>query len=170
MAAGCNIIKLRGDTNTVAAFAYAAFDHVAHAQLFGDLLQMNGFAFVSERGVSSDHKKPAQLGERGDDVLTDTVGEVFLLRVATHIDEREHGDGRPVRQRQSRAGRLLHSGVWFEPHWPYLYVADEAQTLSGDCADQFLFAAAIADGLARGVYAAGQGRIRKPPGRPRSRQ
>ena len=64
------------------------------------------------------------------------------------------------------AGGSCISECEFEPYWPHVYVANEAQALSGDCTDQFLFAATVADSLARGVDAAGQGRIRDDPAAP----
>ena len=103
MAAGGDVVELRGDAHAVAALADAAFEHVAHAELVGDLLQVNGLALVDERGVARDHEEPAQLRQRGDDVLADAVGEILLLRIAAHVGEGQHRDGGPVGQRQCAA-------------------------------------------------------------------
>ena len=48
----------------------------------------------------------------GDDVLDDAVGEVFLLRIAAHVLERQHGDRRLVGQgkRRCRRRRGLRAG------------------------------------------------------------
>ena len=50
--------------------------------------------------------EPAQFRQRGDDVFADAVGEIFLLRLAAHVDERQHGDGGTVEQRLARLERL----------------------------------------------------------------
>ena len=91
--------------------AHAALDHVADAEFFGDLLHMDGFALVDEGRVARDHEEPAQLGQRGDDVLADAVGEIVLLRIAAHVGEGKHGDGRPVGQRQGRRARAQPSAA-----------------------------------------------------------
>ena len=101
MAAGGDIVELRRDAHAVAALADAALDHIADAELLGDLFHVDGLALVDERRVARDHEEPAQLRQRGDDVLADAVGEILLLRIAAHVGERQHGDGRPVGQRQS---------------------------------------------------------------------
>ena len=107
VAAGGDVVELRRDAHAVAALAHAALDHIADAELLGDLLHVDGLALVDERRVARDHEEPAQLGQRGDDVLADAVGEILLLRIAAHVDEGKHGDGRPVGQRQGRARRLV---------------------------------------------------------------
>ena len=84
MAAGGDIDELGGDAHVIAILAHAAFDDVADAEFFADLLQMDGFALVGERGVAGDHIEPAQLRQRGDDVLADAFGKIFLLGLAAH--------------------------------------------------------------------------------------
>ena len=49
VAAGGGVVKLRGDTHAVAAFAHAAFDDIADAELLGDLLHMDRLALINER-------------------------------------------------------------------------------------------------------------------------
>ena len=112
MAAGGDVVELRRNAHAVAALAHAALDHVADAELLGDLLQVDGLALVDERRVARDHEEPAQLGQRGDDVLADAVGKILLLRIAAHVGEGKHGDGRPVGQRHRRArGSWIPSGA-----------------------------------------------------------
>ncbi len=158
VAAGGDVVELRRDAHAVAALAHAALDHVADAEFLGDLLHMDGFAFVDERRVARDHEEPAQLRQRGDDVLADAVGEIFLFRIAAHIGEGKHGDGGTVGQRKNRRGggrrTFIDQG------------ADEAHALARNGADQFLLLAAVADRLARGIDAAGQRRIRHDPAAP----
>ena len=172
MAAGGDVVELRGDAHAVAALAHAALDHIADAELLGDLLHMDGLALVDERRVARDHEEPAQLGQRGDDVLADAVGKIFLLRIAAHVDEGKHGDGGPVGQRQGRARLLVDfirrsaGGCRFVGIRLRAHGADEAQALARDGADQLLLLAAVADRLSRGVDAAGQGRVRHDPAAP----
>jgi hypothetical protein len=68
-----------------------------------DLLHVDGLALVDEARIAGDDEKPADAGERGDDLPDHAVREVFLLRIATHIGEGQHRDRRPVGQRQRRA-------------------------------------------------------------------
>ena len=63
--------------------------------------------------------------------------------------------------------RRCAGGLWrFSRVWLRVHVADEAQALARDGADQLLVLAAVADRLARGVDAAGQRRIRHDPAAP----
>ena len=101
VAAGGDVVELRRDAHAVAALAHAALDHIADAEFLGDLLHVDGLALVDERRVARDHEEPAQLGQRGDDVLADAVGEILLLRIAAHVGEGKHRDGGPVGQRQA---------------------------------------------------------------------
>ena len=82
---------------TRSPLAHATLDHVADAQLLGDLLHMDGPVLVDKGRVARDHEEPTQLGQRGDDVLADAIGEILLLRFPAHVDEGKHGDGRSVR-------------------------------------------------------------------------
>src|SRR5208283_410855 len=165
MAAGGDVVELRRDADAIAALAHAALDHVADADVLGDLLQGDGLALVDERRVARDHVEPAQLGQRGDDVLADPVREIFLLRFAAQVDERQHRDGGPVR-RQGRpwllAGVVVGrgTGAWRLALWLRAHRADEAKASTRDGTDQFLVSAAVADRLAHGVDPAGQRRIR----------
>jgi hypothetical protein len=101
---------LRGDAYPPARFADRAFEHVAHAELAPDLLHVDGLALVGKTRIAGDYEEPTDAGECGDDLLDHAVGEIFLLRIATHIGERQHRDRRLVGQRQGgaawpRAGR-----------------------------------------------------------------
>jgi hypothetical protein len=61
MTAGRGVIELRGDAYAIAASSDTAFEHVAHAELSGDLPHMDWLALIGERGVARDHEEPAQL-------------------------------------------------------------------------------------------------------------
>jgi len=162
MAAGGDVVELCGDADAVAVLADAAFDDIAHAELFGDLPQMNRAPLVDERGVARDHEEPAQLRQRGDDVLADAIGEIVLLGFAAHIGERQHRDRRTIRQRQSglrHVGRLgWHRGC--NCRGQFCDRADEAHALAGYGADQPLLFAIVVDRAPRCVDPAGQSRFR----------
>ena len=47
--------------------------------------------------MARDHKQAGDLGQFGDEVVGQTLGEVIVFRVAADIDEGQHSDRRPVR-------------------------------------------------------------------------
>ncbi len=96
MAAGGHVVELGGDAHAVAALAHAALDHIADAEGFGDLFHVDGLALVGEGGIARDHEEPAQFGQCGDDVFTDAIRKILLLRIAAHISKGKHGDSGPV--------------------------------------------------------------------------
>jgi len=100
--------QLRANPNTAGTLTQASFQHVAHAHLLADALDVNGLSFVSEGGVARGDEEPAELGKRGDDVLGDTVGQKLLLWVRAHVCEREHRYGRFVGKFQGWFGRRGH--------------------------------------------------------------
>jgi len=61
-----------------------------------DLLHIDRLAFVGKARIAGDHEQPADARERSDDLLDHAVGEILLLRVAAHVLERQHRDGRLV--------------------------------------------------------------------------
>ena len=61
VAAGGDVVELGGDAHALARLAQAALEEVAHAELLGDLPEMDGPALVDEGGVAGDHEEPAQL-------------------------------------------------------------------------------------------------------------
>ena len=177
VAAGGDVVELRRDAHAVAVLAHAALDHVADAELLGELLHVDGFALVDERRVARDYEEPAQLGQRGDDVFADAVGEILLLRIAAHVDEGKHGDSGTVGQRQGRTRllvdfirRLSGGRCRFRSVWLHAHGADEAEALAREGADQFLVPAAVADRFSRGVDAAGQASNPTRSGRPKRKQ
>ena len=169
MRAGGNIVELHGDAHAVAALAYAAVDDIADAEFLGDLLQRYRFPLVGEGRVARDDEEPAHFGQCGDDVLTDAVGKILLRRVIAHVGEGEHGDRGPIERRQGRRARLAPRGRCrcrcVAPRLA-IDIADKPDAPARDGADQFLLRGAVADGLARGVDAAGKGRIRNRPAAP----
>ena len=104
--AGGDVDELGGDAHMVAVLAHAAFDDIADAELLADLLVMDGFALVDERGIPRDHIEPAQLRQRGDDVLADAFRKIFLLGLAGDIGKRQHRDRRAIERRELPAAAV----------------------------------------------------------------
>jgi hypothetical protein len=90
MRAGFSFDQLRSDADPVAGPAQTAFENIAHAQLAAGLLHVDGAALVDKGRVAGDHEQPFDPRQPGDDVLDDAVDEILLLRVRTHIVERQH--------------------------------------------------------------------------------
>ena len=100
MVAGFGFDQLPGDTHPETRLANAAFEHVTHAQLAGDLFDVDNLAFVGERRIAGDDEEGAVARQRGGDVLNDSVAEVVLIRIAAEVRERQNSDRRPVGERQ----------------------------------------------------------------------
>src|SRR4029077_12294889 len=105
MSAGLRLDQLRGDADAITAPPDRALEDIAYAELSTDLLYIDRLALVREARIARDHEQPADAAERGDDLLDHAVGEVFLLRVAAHVLERQDRDRRLVGQRQRRFAR-----------------------------------------------------------------
>src|SRR5260370_42128886 len=88
--------QLSSYANPAASATHATFEHVTNAQFASDLLDIDGLAFVGKRGISGYDEERLKLRQTGNDVFDDSVREVFLLGIATHVLERQNGDGRLV--------------------------------------------------------------------------
>jgi hypothetical protein len=108
VAAARGVDELHVDAHLHAGAAHAAFEHVAHAELPAHLLDVDALLLVGERRVARDHEQAGDLGDVGDDVFGDAVGEVFLLGIAAHVGERQHRERGLVGQ----AERLRPSPPW----------------------------------------------------------
>src|SRR3546814_4592659 len=120
--------------------------------------------------------QPANARQGRDDVLDHAVDEVVLRGFSTQIQEWHNGEGWFFGKRW-RMGRLVPDRgsrtIWGSasgrrPLFPD--VADEAEPLAGDCPDQPLILAAVADGLAGRVYVTGLCRFRDDAPPPRSEE
>jgi hypothetical protein len=90
MVTGFTVNKLPCNTYPVARFANAAFQDVTHAKLASYLRNINRLALIGERGVASDDKKPTDARQCGDDILGNTIGEIFLLYIAAEIGKGQY--------------------------------------------------------------------------------
>ena len=110
--------------------------------------------------------EPAQLGQCRDDVFADPVRKIFLLGLATQVDERQHRDRRAIQRRELRGRRLaglvkrrmgaLHAGTLHMDRYLDMDIADKAKAFARDRADHGLILAGVADRLSRGIDPAGQ--------------
>jgi hypothetical protein len=60
------------------AFRTEPFEDIADAQFAADLLHVDGAALVGEAKLRAIHEQPANMGERGDDLLDHAVDENTL--------------------------------------------------------------------------------------------
>jgi hypothetical protein len=107
MGAARRIDQLAGDAHAAAGLADASLQHVAHAELAADLADVRRLALVGEARIARDHEQRLDAREAGDDVLDHAVGEVFLLRIAAHVLERQDGNRRLVEHATYRCGRRM---------------------------------------------------------------
>ena len=105
MSAGFRVDQLRGDPYPIAGAADAPFEHGADAEFTGHHAYVDRLALIGEARIARDHQQAADLREVGDHILGYPVGEIFLLRVAAHVLERQHGDRRLVGDTTARPAR-----------------------------------------------------------------
>src|SRR5215472_997017 len=96
MTAGKRIDELSGDPHTIAKCANAAFQHELNAEFSPDALHVNVLASVLKGGIARYDEQRAKPRKFGYDILSDSVRQVFLFRVAAHVVKRQYGDRRFV--------------------------------------------------------------------------
>jgi hypothetical protein len=99
VAAALGVDKLRVNAHFHARLAHAAFEHVPHAELPADLLDVDALLLEGEGRVAGDDEQARDFGDVGDDVFGDAVGEVLLLGIAAHVGEGQHRDRGLARRR-----------------------------------------------------------------------
>src|SRR6516225_4807753 len=93
------MISIRGtnqlcrDAQTVVSSPHTALENSAHLELFSDNAQVDIFTLEGEGGASRDNVQSLNLCQRVDDLLSDSVGKVFVLRVRAHVGERQYHNG-----------------------------------------------------------------------------
>src|ERR1700730_7470144 len=102
MRAGFRLDQLRGNPHATGGLAYRAFQHVTNAQFAGYPLHIDGLPFVREARITGDYEQPTDATEGCDDFLDHPINEIFLLRVAAHVLEREDGNRGLVRGGERR--------------------------------------------------------------------
>src|SRR5262249_33902959 len=90
------IDKLASDPYSNSGFSHASFEYITHAKFTASLPNIWRAALIDKARIAGDHKQRFERRQGSDDVLDQSINEVFLLRVPTHVLEREHSDGRFV--------------------------------------------------------------------------
>ena len=110
--------QLRGDAYTIAGLAHTAFEHGGHVEFVRDRRNVDVGALEGERGRARGDAQAANLGEHVQQLFRQPVGEVLVVLVATHVDERQHGDRWCclVRQRGPRPQRRESTGQFRMAH------------------------------------------------------
>src|SRR6516225_7345915 len=85
--------QLCRDAQMVVSSSHAALENGAHLELFSDNAQVDIFTLEGESRAARDNAQSLNLSERIDDLLSDSVGKVFVLWVRAHVGERQHHDG-----------------------------------------------------------------------------
>src|SRR5437016_4263535 len=116
------IDELSRDAHSVCRLANAAFQHIAHPKLAPDLLHVDGAPLVCEARVAGDDEQRLETRQRRDDVLDHSVGKIFLLWIAAHVDKRQNSNRGLIGERKggvinTQAGRHSWHGatVWDAP-------------------------------------------------------
>src|SRR5688500_11283047 len=84
--------ELRSDAELAPHLAYAALEHSRDLELPPNLTDVLVLSLEGERRRPGRHTKRLDLAQCVDDLFGHTVGEVFVLRIGTHVRERQHGD------------------------------------------------------------------------------
>jgi hypothetical protein len=132
--AGRGVDQLSCNPHPSAGTADTALENVTDAEFARDLGDIDSRALVSESRAARDHKEGAIVRQRRDDVLDDAVGEIFLLRVAAHVLERQDCNRRLFWQRQWRCRGQIQRHCWPFYGGPDIEYADRA----GDVLDLLL--------------------------------
>ena len=87
MTARFGVDELNVDAHAVSAALNAALEDVPDIQLAPDRLQIDGLALVSKGRAAPDHKGAADARQIRSQAFGDTINEILLFRVATHVGE-----------------------------------------------------------------------------------
>src|SRR5215813_6577248 len=129
--------QLYRDAHTVVSSAHTALENGAHLELFSDNAHVDMFTFEGESRAARDNVQSRNLSQRVDDLLSDSVGKVFVLWVRAHVGERQHHDGIGY-----RAFRGCGRGGWCT------YRCDETIASFRDCLDYVWIARVVIKGTA----------------------
>src|SRR5215831_4628490 len=101
--------QLYRDAHTVVSSAHTALENGAHLELFSDDAHVDMFTFEGESRAARDNVQSRNLSQRVGDLLSDSVGKVFVLWVRAHVGKRQYHDGigyRAFRRRGCGRGGL----------------------------------------------------------------
>ena len=94
MVARRGVHQLRGDPHSVIGFAHTPLQHIPHPQVPTDLIRLHRPPLVGEDGFRAMTNSPERLESSVMRILRHPVAEIFLFRVAAHVDKWQHGDSR----------------------------------------------------------------------------
>ena len=92
VAAGAGVDQLRVHLEPVSGLLLAAFQHIVHAEVLGDLADIGGTATVLEARILGDHGIGLAAREFGDHTLGDSIVQIAAVGTDAMILERQHGD------------------------------------------------------------------------------
>jgi hypothetical protein len=87
-----NVNQLGCDAETVSNFPHTPLKNRSHIQLFPDLPHVGVFTFEEKARSSSRYVQLFDLRQHVDDLFCNAVRKELVLRIGTHVDERQHGD------------------------------------------------------------------------------
>src|SRR5215469_16920776 len=92
VAGGGRLDQLGRDAHAVGQPAHATLDHVLGAKITADPPHIDRLAAILKGRVTGDDQQLPKPRQLGNDVLSNAVTEILLFRVATQVDEWQHGD------------------------------------------------------------------------------
>src|SRR6266851_3462734 len=110
MVAAAGIYQLGGDPHVVTGLTYAALQHVRDSQLATDVLHLRCLPLVGEGRRAGDDEEVREPGQSSNKVVGHAIAEIFLVAVATHVGEGQHGNRGFVGQWESGRNGCRWSG------------------------------------------------------------
>ncbi len=93
-----SVDELGRDQNTRAVAANASLEHVGHGERICDLADREALSLEREGGRAPRHSEVRELRQRVKDFLGNAVGEVLVVGIPAHVEEREDRDARFFRR------------------------------------------------------------------------
>jgi hypothetical protein len=97
-------MSLRRHADAAAAAPDAPFQHGVHAEHFSYPTDVFVLSLERECRRAGDHLEAGHLRQRVDDFFGQAVAEILVIGIATHVDEREHRNGRGTLAVRSASG------------------------------------------------------------------
>ncbi len=86
------IDQIHLNVQRVAHLAHASHQHCAHVKFTSDLLRIHLLSLVAEGGSARSDPQPLKLRKAVDQALADAVGNIFHVRIAARVRERQYRD------------------------------------------------------------------------------
>ena len=102
MRVGFRVDQLGVDADPIARPPDAPFENIAHTKLAADLLGIDSFGLIGERGIARDNEHALDARQIGRQVLGDSVGKILLLRVVAEVRKGQHDDRQARRTNERR--------------------------------------------------------------------